>query len=286
LDEITSLLSTFGTNEENEHCEEEGGLTRSFSFPSGRGTIDVELNDAVLLDDDHTSVGLQSWGSAIVLAQKICANPASFSLRHGDGDETRPLRILELGAGTGLLSIIAAKILHRTLPSPIIIATDYHPDVMANLSANIRTNFPARSCAQLPVTVHTLDWEDPVYSAPLDERFDVVLAADVIYHPEHARLIKGCVERVLERMGTFWMIMARRTSGRHEGLYSTVGEMFPDASVVEKGGLAVLDRTELERLEGVGRADENDYVLFKIGWKDSRVLNCHAGSSTDKHKNF
>jgi predicted nicotinamide N-methyase len=260
LDEITSLLSMFSTD----HDAEEGGLTRSFSFPSPGGLIKVELNDAALLDDDHTSVGLQSWGSAIVLAHKICADPACFSL---DGDGTKPLRVLELGAGTGMLSIVTAKILHPAFPPPVIIATDYHAEVLSNLSANVRANFSPQSYTRLPVMVHALDWENPVYSAPLDGLFDIVLAADVVYHPEHARLIKGCVERVLARSGTFWMIMAMRSSGRHEGLDGTVDEMFPDASVVEKGTLAVLERTEMERLEGVGRADENEYRLFKIGWK-------------------
>lgn len=267
LDEVTSLLSTLGMDNETDH-EEKGGLTRSFSFPSAGGMIDVELNDEALSDEDHTSVGLQSWGSAIVLAQKIAADPARFFLHLGDRDESRPLRVLELGAGTGMLSIVTAKILHRAFPPPIIIATDYHPDVMTNLSANIRTNFPTGMYGQLSVSVHTLDWEDPVYLTPLDERFDLVLAADVIYHPEHARLIRGCAERVLSRTGTFWMIMALRTSGRHEGLDATVEEMFPDVSVVGQRGLVVLDRMVVKRLQGVGRVDENDYRLFKIGWKD------------------
>jgi len=275
LDEITSLLSNFSTDKKNDDSEERG-LTRTFSFPSGdgsRSTVDVELNDAVLLDDDHTSVGLQSWGSAIMLARMISADPARFSLLLKD--EARSLRVLELGAGTGMLSIVTARILHSNLPPPIIIATDYHPVVMANLSANVRANFSARSCARLPVTVQTLDWEEPVYLAPFDERFDVVLAADVIYHPEHARLIKKCVERALAETGVFWMIMAMRTSGRHEGLDRTVDEMFPDASVVGNGNgistLAVLERMEVEKVEGVGRVDENEYRLYKIGWIKSVV---------------
>jgi predicted nicotinamide N-methyase len=263
LDEVSSLLSMFGTD----HSAEGGELARPFSFPSPGGLVNIELNDAALLDDDHTSVGLQSWGSAIVLARKLCADPGCFSLYPADGGAMRPLRVLELGAGTGMLSIVAAKILHSAFLPPVIIATDYHAEVLSNLSANVRANFPPQSYTRLPVMVHVLDWENPVYSAPLDGMFDIVLAADVVYHPEHARLIKGCIERVLARSGTFWMIMALRSSGRHEGLDGTVDEMFPDASVVGKGTLAVLERTDMERLEGVGRADENEYRLFKIGWK-------------------
>jgi hypothetical protein len=121
------------------------------SWCSGAQPVEVELNDAPLVSEDHTSVGLQSWASSILLAERLCANPGKFSL-----DLTtrgRGLRLLELGAGTGLLSITVAKILAsgqvRTpgLP-PIIVATDFHPDVLANLQRNVDDNaeHKASSC--------------------------------------------------------------------------------------------------------------------------------------------
>lgn len=267
LDEASSILSAFIGDED----DEEESFTRLFSFPSEHGPpVKVKLNDA-MLDDDHTSVGLQSWGSAIVFAEKLCAAPGTFSL-YSDG--TEPLRVLELGAGTGLLSIVAAKIIRGA--APLVVATDYHPDVLANLSANVTTNFP--TCKTLPVVVRELDWETPSYSSPLDGPFDVILAADVIYHPDHAQWIKGCVERLLARPcarhpegGSFWLIMPLRTTGRHEGLDNTVHDVFPNASKVSedaKGGLvlAALEIEEASKLDGVGRVDESGYRLFKIGW--------------------
>ena len=88
-------------------------ITSTFSFPVSGGqygqSLEVELNDAPLVSEDHTSVGLQSWASLTLLAERICANPEKFSLdltAHGRG-----LRLLQLDAGTGLLSITVAKIL-------------------------------------------------------------------------------------------------------------------------------------------------------------------------------
>jgi hypothetical protein len=107
--------------------------------------------------------------------------------------------------------------------------------------------------------------------------FTTILAADVIYHPDHARWIKGCVERLLLRPerreegegGIFWLIIPLRSTGRHEGMCNTVDEIFPDLGA-EGGGvewkLAVLEREDVGKQDGLGRADESGYKLFKIGW--------------------
>ncbi|KAJ7762743.1 S-adenosyl-L-methionine-dependent methyltransferase [Mycena maculata] len=271
LEEATALLALFSHQED----EEEYDIIRSFSFPSQGNIVHIELNDAPLSNSDHTSVGLQSWGSAIILAERLCVDPASFDLVDG-----RPLRILELGAGTGLLSIAVAKL----LPSTTVVATDYHPAILANLAANLQTNFPSLS-DQARVSTHELDWAQPVLRAPLDAPFDVILAADVVYHPEHARWIRGCVARMLRRPGpdsasggTFHLIVPLRTSGRNEGMDRTVDEVFgtdggaPSADGTQDTAdgvhrLAILDTTAVERQgAGVGRADEAGYRVFRIGW--------------------
>ncbi|KAF9069323.1 hypothetical protein BDP27DRAFT_1325700 [Rhodocollybia butyracea] len=275
VETATRLLSVLLSDEQED--EEDCSVTRSFQFSSGGRRIHAELNDAPLLDEDHTCVGLQSWASSIVLSERICAEPLRFSL--APKQDGAALRILELGAGTGLLSVVAAKILEPFAPS--IFATDYHPDVLVNLRANIGTNFP--SSVPPPVSVHQLDWECPDYSSPMDEPFDLILGADVIYHPDHARWIKACAERLLLRPsashpgGVFWLMMALRITGRHEGISHTVEDIFPtvspeskdlgdDARESQELQLAVLEKTELGKLKGVGRADERGYLLFKIGW--------------------
>lgn len=282
VDEATSLLSAFIGGDD----EDEVALTRTFSFPVGipndsaqepsTTQIHVELNDAPLSKDDHTSVGLQSWGSSIILADRFCLQPSFFSLV--PPNEDKPLRILELGAGTGMLSIVASKILQTS--NVEVVATDYHPDVLDNLSKNIDTNFRTSSSGTR-ITVAALDWENPVYESPFDRTFDIILAADVIYHPCHAQWIKYCVQHLLappnmttqsggQGGGVFWLIIPIRTTGRHEGMDTTVETLFPDATSAMSGAgepqLAILHREEVGRQGGVGRADEGAYKLFKIGW--------------------
>jgi predicted nicotinamide N-methyase len=258
-DEAVSLLALF-TDSESEQA-----INRKFSFLASDGQpVEVELKDAPLLSEDHTSVGLQSWASSILLAERLCANPGKFSLDRTARD--RGLRLLELGAGTGLLSITVAKILASgqvcaPVPPPIIVATDFHPDVLANLQRNVDDNADTQG-----VLVRKFDWSQPNSSrAPFDRPFDVILAADVVYEASHASWIANCVTRLLARpAGVLWMIIALRSGGRHEGLSSTVGEAF---SFEGSGGwLSILEKETLQRMDGHGRADEMGYELFKIGW--------------------
>jgi len=259
VDEAASLLALF-TGSESEQA-----ITRKFSFlASGGQPVEVDLNDAPLVSEAHTSVGLQSWASSILLAERLCANPGKFSL-----DLTtrgRGLHLLELGAGTGLLSITVAKVIAsgqvRTPgPPPVIVATDFHPDVLANLQRNVDDNVDTQG-----ILVRILDWSQPNSSSvPFDRPFDVILAADVVYEPSHASWIANCVMKLLARpAGVLWMIIALRSGGRHEGLSCTVGEAF--SSDGGSGRPSILEREILQRMDGHGRADEMGYELFKIGW--------------------
>ncbi|KAF8817627.1 hypothetical protein BYT27DRAFT_7237297 [Phlegmacium glaucopus] len=284
LDQAITLLSTFTNGDE----ETEVALTRTLSFPlttsstlkkKNKNEIQVELNDAPLLKEDHTSVGLQNWGSSILLAGRICRHPSLFSLTVPINTDGRPLRILELGAGTGMHSIVAAKILQSCNSTLQIMGTDYHPEVLDNLAKNVATNFPKSPSV---ITIRCLDWEVPrSYSESLDRPFDVILAADVIYYPEHARWIEQCFEKLLSRPssssncsdgGVFWLIIPVRSTGRHEGLDRTVDTLFPayplehvEAHIDSKSQLAILEGEEVGRQGSVGWAD-GGYKLFEISW--------------------
>jgi protein-lysine N-methyltransferase EEF2KMT len=269
-DEASTILSWFtkssgGEDEQDE--EEDQSVIRKFEFSNG---VEVSLNDAPLSENDHTSVGLQSWASAIILTQRFCETPSKYF------PTNQKSKILELGAGTGLLSIAAAKL----GVAEQIVATDYHPDVLNNLRVNVSTNLPSSSKADFTIPqVCKLDWEKPDYTLPeLKDKFDIIIAADVIYHPGHAKWIRGVVEDVLippssanPEGGVCWLAMAIRITGRHEGLDKTVGDVFPLMDEADKTGsaeqkLAIVEQEFVKRMDGVGRADESGYKIFKICW--------------------
>ncbi|KAF8555098.1 hypothetical protein OG21DRAFT_1521951 [Imleria badia] len=268
LEDASRLLARFAGDDAPEEA-----LTRTFVFPfriprcdvsSPPPLITVELNDAPVDGSDHTAVGLQSWGSAIVFAERMCLDPERYlgalhpSPAVMNDTKTRTRRLLELGAGTGLLSITAAQILSRTSVQAEIKTTDYHPSVLENLAWNVR-----RNPGTVDVSVEKLDWCTVTRTdGDGDEGggvYDVVLAADVVYYPEHARWIRGCVGRTLSKGGVFWMIIPVRTTGRHEGLEETVEEAFPVVGDGER--LAIVRREHVERVDGTESADVNPFKV-------------------------
>ncbi|KAG8952489.1 hypothetical protein FRC04_004549 [Tulasnella sp. 424] len=270
-----------------------GPLMRTFDFlrsshlEDNEDRIVIHIRDASILSQDHTSVGLQTWGSSCILAQKMVQSPAAFGLQQRSSGEE--LRILELGAGTGVLSMVMAKLF--TSDEAQVVATDYHPAVLDNLRANVSGNFEgalSSSSHQAP-TILPLDWRhlhciastcaisDAKQEAPFDTPFDVILGADIIYEPEHALWIKSSVELLLKRdlNSFFYLIMPKRPT--HEAETASVPETFPMAADVRKNGcsgdegktlkqIAILDISEIDRIVGTGRVDEIQYLLYRIGW--------------------
>lgn len=267
IDAAAAVLASF--NDPVEEDEEEG-TTRDFSFAlsaSAPATVEVRLNDAPLSGTDHTDVGLQSWGASIVLSGLMCAAPARFF-----GRDQRVLgpapTVVELGAGTGLVSLVLGKVLPLlAVPDPRVVATDYHPAVLANLRANVAANFPA--AARPPVEACLLDWSAPRWEAPLHVPSQLLVAADVIYAREHAVWLRDCAASLLAPDGVFWLIATVRPTGRFEGITDTVEAAFADGGAPKsKDGrtLAILEMEKLEKRAGIGRGDESGYKLYRIGW--------------------
>ncbi|KAG6865065.1 hypothetical protein C0993_008326, partial [Termitomyces sp. T159_Od127] len=132
-----------------------GVVVRDFVFKLGsetEQTLKFQVKDLSLDNKDYGSVGAQTWGGACVLAETILDDPLSFGL-----SEKNDLRILELGAGTGVVSLALGKLFESEgslISSRTIIATDYYPSVMENLASNIQTNFPGSNAIQACF----LDW--------------------------------------------------------------------------------------------------------------------------------
>jgi predicted nicotinamide N-methyase len=193
--------------------------------------LPVLLHDAPI--SDHLSVGVQTWGSAILLGREMSLRPRDFGLfqdilPHGEGT-----RVLELGAGTGLLSILCRKLLDLqsataalaapTAPAPrpgIVVATDFHPDVIANLRVCVDLNATPRlpnTPAGPGIDIAKLDWTtfpafmekrarwlpagmdvpDEELAPWVDTPFDLVLASDCVYDPTHAALLRQVAGWVL-----------------------------------------------------------------------------------------
>ena len=97
------------------------------------------------------------WKASWVLSGYLAGMPV-------DDDK----RILEIGGGIGLVSIVAAAFGHQ------ITMTEYNPDALNFARANAHRN----NCPELPIL--KLDW----HHSGLSEQFDSIVASEVTYKEE------------------------------------------------------------------------------------------------------
>ncbi|GLB36854.1 putative lysine methyltransferase [Lyophyllum shimeji] len=257
-----------------------GTVVRDFIFdrPGGGEPIKVHMKDVPLDNSDYGSVGAQTWGGACVLAEIILDEPARFGLLLPGQHE---LRILELGAGTGLVSLTVGKLLESSsapYQGATIIATDYYPSVLENLESNIRSNFSSpRDSESVRISSHFLDWSfanEPSLNPPFDEPFDLVLGADIVYEAEHARWIKSCLTKLMrkpsgEQDPSFHLMIPLRSTHTPES--STVDTVFacPDDDTPEhRPALKIIAKETIICDAGTGLGpDQVEYAYYRIGWR-------------------
>ncbi|KHN96516.1 uncharacterized protein MAM_05459 [Metarhizium album ARSEF 1941] len=272
VDEACSILGFLSHRVEDEPVGVEHlGMTREFAFSfenEDTAKIRVELYDTPMqTGEDHTDVGLQTWGASIALSEKIAKEPELF--RFTDDVLSSSSRIVELGAGTGLVSLFLSRLMpHITEARPAIFATDYHPTVLSNLGANISSHM-SKTPNAAPIQACHLDWSAPSLDAPLDVPADMLMAADVTYAPEHAVWLRDCASLLLGDGGVFWLMVSQRPNGKFAGISDTVEEAFQDKERCRRRDGKVLTIASVQQVAKkgeVGRADEIGYKLFEISW--------------------
>ncbi|KAK1566225.1 methyltransferase domain-containing protein [Colletotrichum navitas] len=278
LDQASCVLeSFFAAPKDDDQNGQNQDYAREFAFDlvlPGSDTsrasvpVTVRLNDRLAGTNsaDPDDVGLQSWGASILFSEIMCASPACFGLAQpGLGPSPR---IVELGAGTGLVSLVLGGMLpYLGATSPTIVATDYHQAVLENLRSNVLLNFPVSEVKH--VQAAALDWSAPVLEAPLDVPADIIIATDVIYAPEHAVWLRDCAAHLLATNGVFWLMVTVRRNGRFNGVSDSVEAAFlatQDPARADGQRLTIVHSEELEKRTGVGRGDESGYRLLEIRW--------------------
>jgi len=102
------------------------------------------------------------WPAGVALAEAMCVIPIAGR------------RILEVGCGLGLASLVLAR------RGADITASDYHPLAAAFMRHNTDLNGMA------PIPFHQAAWGGPDTGLG---RFDLLIGADVLYEYEHPRLL-------------------------------------------------------------------------------------------------
>ncbi|XP_014728834.1 PREDICTED: protein-lysine methyltransferase METTL21C [Sturnus vulgaris] len=121
----------------------------------------------IVIQESIEHFGAVVWPGALALSQYLESNQEQFNLKDK--------KVLEIGAGTGLLSIVACIL------GAHVTATDL-PEVLENLSYNISRNTQN-------LNMHKPEVRKLVWGEGLNEDFpvstyhyDFILATDVVYH--------------------------------------------------------------------------------------------------------
>ncbi|KAI0257246.1 hypothetical protein BJV78DRAFT_1272308 [Lactifluus subvellereus] len=144
---------------------------------------------SVTLFESRTTIesgttGLRTWRASFVLAQYLIRNPTLLVNKS----------VLELGSGTGFLGLIAADIQvssGRMTERDALYLTDVNGDVLRRCHENTQLSCNV-SRQHGHLTIKSLDWFDAVAEdhAPNIRSFldgikpDLVLGADILYHPD------------------------------------------------------------------------------------------------------
>ena len=269
-----------------------GLVSRAFAFRHKTGReVKVQVTDVPLENQDYSSVGAQTWGSACLLSEMIVGNPATFGL-DSSVYVKGPVRVLELGAGTGLVSLTVGGLLKgywdggSTDSRGTVVATDFHPSVLQNLTTNAAFNSATwpEHCP-VSISVHHLDWSNlpSILSPPFDGPFDLIFGADIVYEIEHASWIRSTVEHFLRKpespsdMPRFHLMIPIRPTHATES--QAVEKVFPFASepeaqnslsspltlcIVKKD--VILCEVHSSMRSRLSHGDLVEYILYAIAW--------------------
>ena len=118
------------------------------------------------------------WPSAEALAQHIADNHQNLSGK----------RIIELGCGLGLPSLLCAKL------GADVTATDFHPHNKTNFNRNALNNNLNN------ITYRNMDWSRPHNNLG---KFDIIIGSDLLYEAKQIKSLTSAIPTLLAPNGTF-----------------------------------------------------------------------------------
>ncbi|PQE21064.1 EFM3 CHATD-lysine N-methyltransferase protein [Rutstroemia sp. NJR-2017a WRK4] len=267
MDQLSVMMST-PLPSEFTAAQQSSYVTYTLSSLSSSSTVSLEsreipptitlLESASLLAGAGTT-GLRTWDAALHLSTYLSLHPTLVT------DKT----ILELGCGTGLVSILCAKYLHATH----VLATDGSPETLIALNTSLYlnglTSTPSTPSSSQETTNHPkistreLIWGHLLSSGEFDSfssflsskssnpnsassagDLDLVLAADVLYSPEIIPPFIATLEDLFDLYPAVEVLIA--SAIRNRATYLIFTEMCERKkwAVERVEGFEVLERSE------------------------------------------
>ncbi|KAI9704125.1 MAG: hypothetical protein M1836_006986 [Candelina mexicana] len=174
---------------------------------------------------------------SIFLSQTIYSHPSSH-LPHLHSVLTAPstnLRILELGAGCGIVSLSLAHL----LPSSSILLTDTpeaQPLITHNINSFLTTTSPTTTTTKPAISFEVLQWEDPLPQKVAEQLFDLILVADCTYNPSSVPSLVATLAALVQRSPNTIIAIAMKMRHESEKIFF---ELMAKADLEEVGHVAV-----------------------------------------------
>lgn len=217
------------------------------------------------------------WASSIYIADHLpdlhLDRHIEIAARETNSDgSSRRLRILELGAGAGLPSILIAKL----YDAADVTVSDY-PDeeLIKTLADNVTRNDVARNCRAVPYA-----WGDSpsVLSHPnasIDPTFDVIIAADTLWNSQlHSLFLDALGKTLRKSAGARIFLVAGLHTGRYtlQAFMNSVRSGAFEFDVIEERAVDGRSRRawDVERQEQEDEKERRKWVVWMVlRWKDS-----------------
>ena len=243
-------------------------LTRTFTVNDAAACpVAIKIHEPTLTAD---KLGLKTWAASFLLAQRLHSLPQALPT-----PSLPRLRVLELGAGTGLVGIAAG----------IAWGAEVHltdlPEIVENLSANISAN-------EALITTHgglayasVLNWADGSGAESDADRYDVILAADTFYAAEHPRLLVQTMRKWLRGNRNARIIVEAPLRDAY------LPEIARFRDLMAQAGLELLEEGHEFGCDDWGgdRVGDDDSTLVKCWWGVWQWTDMKAETNVDGSRN-
>ncbi|KAG6404211.1 hypothetical protein SASPL_136451 [Salvia splendens] len=206
------------------------------------------INSTILIRQlPSQGLSFQLWPAAATLVSLLDRQALPLLL---PPSSNRPLRLLELGSGTGLVGIAAAAVLGAA-----VTATDL-PHVLPNLQFNVDANAGALAPCGGHVRVAALSWGDEAQMEEVGAEFDVVLGSDVVYHDHlYEPLLQTLRFLLLGREREVVFVMAHLKRWKKESAFFKKANKFFHVEIVHRDSPTNGDRVGVNVYTFVRRTD-------------------------------
>ena len=188
------------------------------------GCPPIKLREERDNEDVPLRTGCRVWSCARLLAEWL-ANRSGGGEDDGAGPIVVGRDVLELGAGTGAVGLTCAA-----LGASSVTMTDRDEATLALMHTNARINGHYDASSTCEVCIQGLDWGDPATFIQ-GASYDLIVAADVLYLPEHCAALPDAVAAHLAPGGKVAVACGLRRRGLLDALVDSLRSVGLDPSV-------------------------------------------------------